>query len=801
MISYHDGLFVLQTENTSYVFRSLDTGHLSHLYYGNKLRFGGVTIDTNVTNALTAKMKFLPGNTIQYHERFPDRCLEWTTLELGTFGKGDMREPSIVVVYGDGSRTSDFLYSAHTVLEGPLVSADLPGAYGTDEEVQTLIVTLKEAHREVSVELIYQVFYETDVITRKVRVINKEEQPVKLEKVMSFQLDFDQQNYEMTTFTGSWANEMNKQTVPVKGASLSVGSLCGVSSNRANPFFMLSEPLASEDHGKCYGFNLVYSGNHYASVAPGSNGGTRVMSGIHPTGFQWMLESGATFDTPEAVLSYSGSGFNTLSQRFHRFIREHIIRGEWQYKQRPILINSWEAHYFKFNEKKLLSLAKKAKDIGIELFVLDDGWFGERKDDTSSLGDWYVNKKKLPNGIEGLAKKIEELGMSFGIWVEPEMVNENSNCFREHPDWAVKIRNRAHAEGRNQLILDLSKTEVQDYLITEMSKIFSIEGVSYVKWDMNRNFSDAFSSALPADRQGEFLHRYTLGLYRVLRELTEAFPQILFESCASGGNRFDLGMLCYMPQIWTSDNTDAISRLRIQEGASYGYPLSVMGAHVSGCPNHQTLRNVPLSTRFNTACFGLLGYELNLADMSKEALAEMREQIERYKNWRQVFQFGRFYRVNNPTVGSGTSWMVVSEDGRRAVGAIFQVLYNEKSTRMKFIGKGLLPDTLYHFSNPPFKIPVKVFGDLINMRSPIRIKQDSILHTVVSKFYTLNGEVEDYVVPGDLINEAGIWLKQGFQGTGYDDDIRVFHDFSSRLYFMEAEGSGGTFVSHKFVEF
>jgi alpha-galactosidase len=786
MILYQDGLFILQTKNTTYLFRNLDTGHISHLYYGKNLCFD-TSVNTSLVDALTSKMNYLPGNTIQYDDRFPNRCLEWTTLEFSTLGKGDIREPSAIFVYVDGSRTSDFLYSSHTIQQGQLDRTDLPGAYGTEEEVQTLVVTLKEAHREVYLELIYQVFFEADVITRKVRVINKEEQGITIEKIMSLQIDFDHKNFEMTTFTGSWANEMNKQVVPLKGAAMSISSQCGTSSNRTNPFFMLSEPNTSEDFGKCYGFNLVYSGNHYASVSPGSNGGIRVMSGINPTEFNWYLESGEVFDTPEAVFSYSDSGFNILSQRFHHFIQKHIVRGTWQNKQRPVLINSWEAHYFKFNEKKLLSLAKKAKEIGIELFVLDDGWFGERDDDTSSLGDWYVNEKKLPNGIEGLAKKIAEFGMTFGIWVEPEMVNENSKCYREHPQWAVKIPDRDHSKGRNQMLLDLTQREVQDYLIKQMANIFLKKGVSYVKWDMNRNFSDAYSTTLPPDRQGEFLHRYTLGLYRVLRELTATFPDILFESCASGGNRFDLGMLCYMPQVWTSDNTDAISRLSIQEGASYGYPLSVMGAHVSVCPNHQTLRNVPLLTRFNTACFGLLGFELNLSDMSKEALDEMREQIQCYKEWRQVFQFGRFYRVNNPTISSGTSWMVVSDDGLRAVGGIFQILFNEQSARMKFIGKGLLPNAIYHFYNMPFKIPVKVFGDLINMYSPVHIKQDSMLHNIVSKFYSLNGEVEDYVIPGDVINEAGIWLKQGFQGTGYDQDIRVFNDFSSRLYFMEVK--------------
>lgn len=786
MIQHQADVFVLQTTHTTYIMKKLDTGHLAHLYYGKKLSTNKEN-HSHIADALTLRTTYLPGNTIQYDERFPDRCLEWTSLEFSTLGKGDSREPAAMFIYSDGSRTSDFLYHSHAIYDGCLTRTDLPGAYGNKEDVQSLVITLKEAHRDVYIELIYQVFDKSDVITRKVRVINNEEESLTIEKLMSVHIDFDHNNLNMTTFTGSWANEMNKQQVPIKGMSLNINSLCGVSSSRANPFFILSEPHTTEDQGKCYGFNLIYSGNHYASVSAGSNGGTRVMNGINPTNFQWALPPGEVFDTPEAVMAFSDLGFNALSHKCHTFIRNHIVRGEWKHKERPVLINSWEAHYFKFTEKKLLDLAKKAKDIGIELFVLDDGWFGERDDDTQSLGDWHVNEKKLPNGLSGLAKEIKRLGMSFGIWVEPEMVNENSACYQLHPEWTVQIPQRNHAKGRNQMILDLTQQEVQTYLIDEMKKIFSTEGISYVKWDMNRIFSDAYSQALPAKRQGEFSHRYILGLYKVLKELTTAFPHILFESCASGGNRFDLGMLCYMPQVWTSDNTDAISRLSIQEGASYGYPLSVMGAHVSVSPNHQTLRNVPLSTRYHTACFGLLGYELNLSDLSKETLVEMKRQINDYKKWRDVFQFGHFYRLVNPTLESGASWMVVSEDGLRAVGGIFQILYTKSSANMKFIGKGLLPEKTYHFYNKPFKVPVKVFGDLINTFSPVHIKQDSILHHIISKVYTVNGEVEDHVLPGDVINEAGLWLKQGFQGTGYDDRIRVFNDFSSRLYFMEAK--------------
>jgi alpha-galactosidase len=448
------------------------------------------------------------------------------------------------------------------------------------------------------------------------------------------------------------------------------------------------------------------------------------------------------------------------------------------------LINSWEANYFKFTETKLLKLAKAAKEAGIELFVLDDGWFGKRNDDTSSLGDWKENKDKLSSGLKGLAEKINALGLDFGIWVEPEMVNEDSDLYRRNPDFAVQLPGTANSLGRNQMILDLTREEVCVYLIEEMTRVFSSANITYVKWDMNRIFSDLYSTALAADRQKEFGHRYILGLYHVLDVLTGRFPKILFESCASGGNRFDLGMLCYMPQTWASDNTDAICRAKIQTGYSYGYPMSVIGAHVSNCPNHQTLRNTSLDTRFEVAVFGLLGYELNLSELNSEEKKSLEDQVSFYKKYRETLQFGDFYRLKD--IGNGDCrWLTVSQDKKTAVGLYLQTEVTPNSVYGKFKTKGLAEDRKYHFTNRRQIFNIKEFGDLINMISPVHIKKDSVAHNLIAMIKKMPGEVEDCTACGDVFNHAGVKLKPAFGGTGYNDDVRLFKDYASRLYLWE----------------
>ncbi|MBQ1617781.1 MAG: alpha-galactosidase, partial [Ruminococcus sp.] len=464
--------------------------------------------------------------------------------------------------------------------------------------------------------------------------------------------------------------------------------------------------------------------------------------------------------------------------------RDHILRGEWGNKERPVLLNSWEASYFNISEGNLVSLAKAGRDLGIELFVMDDGWFGERSDDTSSLGDWDVNLKKLPGGLSRLSKKVTDLGIGFGLWVEPEMINVNSRLYEAHPDWAMAIKGKLHSEGRHQRILDLSNPEVSDWMIEKMSEVFSSGNITYVKWDMNRIFSDVYSPYLPPKRQGETAHRYMLGLYKVMKALTERFPHILFEGCASGGCRFDLGILCYFPQIWGSDNTDALCRSHIQEGYSYGYPQCCIGAHVSACPNHQTLRSTPLETRFNIAAFGALGYELNAGDMTADDKEHTRLQITLYKVWRDVLQYGDFYRIR--TGENRHQWIAVSEDKSRAVGMFMQELVQPDLQSHRFVCKGLDPDRTYRFHNISGKVNIKLFGSLINTMTPIHIRQDGILHNLIARFVKMGGEVEDYTAKGSVLMGAGVALRQQFSGNGYNENVRLFPDFASRMYFIEA---------------
>ena len=627
-------LFILNTAHTSYVMKVLDTGHIEHLYYGRMIHLDDA-------DGLTEQHEFAPGTTSVYSPENGNFSLEDMRLEMSSYGKGDVREAFIEVVNSDGSMTSDFLFESYSESKGRDGGTEgLPTSYGEDAEVLT--ITLADKENSLKLELIYSVYSDTDVITRTAKLINEGDGDIRIRKLMSCQIDFDPGNYVFSTFTGAWAREMKRTDMSVSSARLVNSSFTGNSSNGANPFVMLSKRGAAEEYGDVYGFNLVYSGNHYESVEKSPFGKVRFLSGINPTSFEWKLSKGESFLTPEAVMTYSSMGYNGMSGQMHDFVSKHILRGPWKDRLRPVLLNSWEASYFKISEGKLLRLARKAKSVGIELFVMDDGWFGERNDDTSSLGDWYPNKKKLPHGVKGICDKVRKLGLEFGIWVEPEMVNRNSELYRAHPDWAMEIPGKAHSEGRNQMVLDLANSDVQDYLIKAMSDVFSSAEISYVKWDMNRNFSDIFSRAVPADRQGETAHRYMLGLYRVMRELTNKFPNILFEGCASGGNRFDLGILSFFPQIWASDDTDALCRSEIQTGYSYGYPMSTVTAHVSDCPNHQTLRRTPIETRFNVASFGVLGYECNLCDMSKDDIEAVRAQIAMYTRRSMRMGFSSF---------------------------------------------------------------------------------------------------------------------------------------------------------------
>ena len=791
-------LFILDTGHTTYAMKVLDTGHIEHLYYGRKIHMDDA-------DGLIEQHEFAPGTTVVYSPENANFSLADMRLEMSSFGKGDVREAFLEIVNSDGSMTSDFLYSGYRESKGRDGGTEgLPSSCGEDAEVLT--VTLTDKENSLKLELIYCVYSDTDVITRTAELINEGEVDIRIRKLMSCQIDFDPGEYVFSTFTGAWAREMKRTDMSVSSARLVNSSFTGNSSNSANPFVMLSKRGATEEYGEVYGFNLVYSGNHYESVEKSPFGKVRFLSGINPTGFEWKLSKGESFLTPEAVMTYSCAGYNGMSGQMHGFVSKHILRGPWKDRLRPVLLNSWEASYFNISEAKLLRLARKAKSVGIELFVMDDGWFGGRNDDTSSLGDWYPNKKKLPHGVKGICDKVRKLGLEFGIWVEPEMVSRNSELYRAHPEWAMEIPGKKHSEGRNQMVLDLSNTEVQDYLIKAMSDVFSSADISYVKWDMNRNFSDIFSKAIPSDRQGEVSHRYMLGLYRVMRELTGMFPEILFEGCASGGNRFDLGILSFFPQIWASDDTDALCRSEIQNGYSYGYPMSTVTAHVSDCPNHQTLRRTPIETRFNVASFGVLGYECNLCDMSKDDIEAVRAQIAMYKEWREVMQFGRFYRISSvndsrscggdlpvghgisalePVPGNEISWTVVSEDKAKAVSMTMQILTHPNAQWCVLKPMGLDPDSKYHLEGRDLKFDLRDFGGLVNYVAPFHVKQDGFIHNLIAKFYKMKAESEKHDMYGDAMMYAGVHLRSAFASGGYNENMRYYPDFGSRIYTIE----------------
>ncbi len=770
--------FVLDTQNTSYAFRIMETGQPEHLYYGAKITVN----DVADLEALSEKRAFQQGNSIAYDQEHLSFTLEDVSLEMSGYGKGDIREPFVEVVAADGSFTTDFVYESDEIKSGKTELKTLPSSFGDD--VEGLHVTFKDKNNGYTIILSYYVFEKEDVITRTAKFINSSSATVSLRRLMSTQVDFNEAGLIVSTFRGAWIKEMQMVDTKVSAGKFVNSSFTGSSSNRANPFIMVSREGAGEYQGDVYGFNLIYSGNHYEAVEVNAYDKTRVVTGINPTQFNFSLKPGDEFEAPEAVMTFSKDGHNGMSQNMHAFVNDHIVRGEWSKKARPVLLNSWEANYFDINEGKLVALAKKGKEVGVELFVMDDGWFGDRHDDKRALGDWFVNTKKLPHGVKGLAEKINNVGLDFGIWIEPEMVNVDSDLYRAHPDWAIEIPGKHHSEGRNQRILDFANPEVVDYMIKSMKDVISSGNIAYVKWDMNRIFSDVYSQYLPEDCQGEVFHRYIMGFYRLAKELTESFPKVLFEGCASGGNRFDLGALCYFPQIWASDDTDAVARLTIQNGYSYGYPMSCVSAHVSNVPNHQTLRKVDIEHRFAVACFGVLGYECNLSDMKKEDLSAIKEQIETYKKFRECMQFGDFYRGK---FGNVVEWTVVSKDKKQAVGMIFQKEVRPNSPFLDYHAKGLDPLKKYHFYSKEAKVSIKMFGDLVNGVTPIHIKQDGFLHGLIDKFVTPKGDVEDYTAYGDALMNAGVGLKPAFSSTGFDMEgsVRIMHDHNARLYFME----------------
>ncbi|MBI9009527.1 MAG: alpha-galactosidase [Tenericutes bacterium] len=772
-------LFHLQTENTSYVIKVLPSKHLGQVYYGEILDIN------NEINDLKPKHNIEVGSQVIYQEEDKTFNLNLAFLEMPTYGKGDFREPMLHLRLKDGSRTSDFLYLKHEVISKPIFD-EMPETKANKTEVETLVITLRDDLLNIEVDLHYSVFPTVDVITRRAVIRNESSEPIILEKALSMNFDSFSDDYQLTTFEGAWIRErmINKRKV-IQGIT-KIDSKKGVSSADHNPFVVISENEANEKYGKCFGFALVYSGNFEVVIERSPFDILRVQMGINSFDFYWELKQSEQFVTPEVVMSFSNTGLNQLSKNYHELINNHIIKPDWAKKERPVLFNNWEATMFDFSQKKLLKLAKSAKKLGIELFVLDDGWFGKRNSDTAGLGDWFVNKKKLPLGINKLAEKINKIGMDFGIWVEPEMVNMDSDLYRAHPEWAIKHDNRKPSFGRNQLILDLTKAEVKDYLVKVLSDLIESANIKYIKWDMNRSFSDIYSNSLDSANQGKLVHLYQLGLYNILERLTTKFPTVLFESCASGGNRFDMAMLYYMPQVWTSDNTDAYCRQLIQYGTSYGYPQSVMGAHVSDSPSAQVIRRTPLETRFDVAAFGLLGYEFDSSSLSTFEKKVIKNQITFYKEHRKLLQFGEYHRIKNPFETNNMYIAVTSKDKKECILGVYKTLEQPNGSHEVIDMFMLDKNYTYQVDNRKAYFNLSKFGYLVKHALPIKLNHNGILFHILSNNYLYEMEQDHQVLGGDQLVNNGFIPKQNFMGSGINESVRLMGDFGSRLYYFKA---------------
>ena len=731
--------FHLYNACISYIFKVLPSGHLGQLYCGKALR-DRPDFDHLFETAPRAMAACFFDDDTAY-------SLEHIRQEYAVCGAGDTRLPALDARMADGSRLLDLQYQSHAVTPGKPPIEGLPATYTEqNDEADTLTVTLADPLAGVTVTLFYTVFAQLPAIARHAEIACTGENPVSLDRAMSLCLDLPDSDYEMVELTGAWARERHVATRPLAEGVQAVYSLRGHSSHQFNPFLALKRPDCGEMHGEVYGFSLVYSGNFLAQADVDPYHVTRVTMGIHPQNFSWTLRPGETFATPEAVMVYSDRGLNGMSQAFHTLYRSRLARGVWRDAVRPVLVNNWEATYFDFNEEKLLALATEARALGIELFVLDDGWFRNRSSDETGLGDWEVDTAKLPGGLKGFGEKLNAMGLPFGLWIEPEMVNPGTRLWQEHPDWVLHQPGRRPLPSRHQYVLDCSNPAVVDYLYDRLTALLDGAPVSYIKWDMNRSISDAFSCAAGPEGQGAVLHRYILGVYRLYQRLIDRFPRILFESCSSGGARFDPGMLYYAPQCWASDDTDAVERLKIQYGTSFVYPVSSMGAHVAAVPNHQLGRVTSLTTRANVAFFGAFGYEMDLTRLPPRGRELVARQVAFFKQYRRLLQFGAFWRLQSPFAHNEAAWMTVSPDRETALVGDYLVLQQANAGYRRIRLAGLAPDRLYR---------VTPLGSGAEPCGPA------------------------YTAGGDELMQAGLVT------TG---DSRMQHDgdFVSRLYLLEA---------------
>ena len=748
--------FHLYNDEVSYIMRIMENGQLENLYYGKKIH-DKEDFAYFHDEAMRSQMSVCipePGLL----------SMQYTRQEYPSYGTGDYRSPAVTIAQENGSRIIDFKYAGHEIYSGKKEILPLPATYVEEkEEAETLEVTLHDNVMDTDLILSYTIYEAYPVITRNTKFVHKGKEKIVLERAMSASVEFLDMDYEMVQLSGGWSRERyvknRKLEMGIQSIQSLNGTCCGA---EHNPFLALKRPHTTESQGEVYGFSLVYSGNYLGQVEVSTFDMTRVMMGINPEDFSWELKSGESFQTPEVVMVYSDKGLNKMSQTYHRLYRKRLMHGEWRDKARPILLNNWEATYFDFNEEKILTIAKKAKEAGVELFVLDDGWFGARNDDYRGLGDWYVNLEKLPDGISGLSKKVEELGLKFGLWVELEMVNKDSDLYRAHPDWIISAPNRFESHARHQNVLDFSRNEVVDYIYEMIAKVIRESSISYIKWDMNRYMSEPYSKGSAPCEQGKVMHKYILGVYDLYTRLTTEFPHILFESCASGGARFEPAMLYFAPQTWCSDDTDASERTKIQYGTSYVYPIVSMGSHVSAVPNHQMHRITPIETRANVAYFGTFGYELDLNLLSDAEIETVKKQIAFMKEHRELIQMdGDFYRLLSPFEGNETAWMVVSSDKTQAVAAFYQRLNKVNASWLRLKLDGLDANTKYEVSCD--MAPVTSYDAKIAEAYGHKTEEDS---------------VKTYQAYGDELMSAGIPIDR-------EELNKKGGDFASLLYTLK----------------
>ena len=680
-------IFRLDTEKSTYVMGLSPEGFLGHIYYGDRLYM-------EADNYLLRMEE--PPYTPSVNKRETSAFLDFFPMEYPTGGIGDYRESCLNIRNAAGNMGCELHYTGHEIYKGKKGLKGLPASFATEDEAETLEITLKDGDLDLEVVLSYTAFEKENVITRSVRVQNQGKENLRIEKILSACLDMDNENFSMLSLHGTWARERHIQTGELHYGKQVISSARGESSHQEHPFIALVTNGTEQENGKVYAMHFVYSGNFMAETELCQFDNLRMTMGINPEEFSWLLTPGEEFQAPEVVMVYSGNGLGAMTRSYHDFYRNHLIRSKFKYEKRPILINNWEATYFDFNTDKLLDIAREAKKCGIEMLVMDDGWFGKRNSDNCSLGDWKVNEEKITGGLKHLVDEVNKIGLQFGIWFEPEMISPDSDLYRAHPDWAIQIAGREATQSRNQYVLDLSRPEVRDYAYECVASILRSANIAYVKWDMNRQLSDLGSSYLPKERQQELFHRYVLGVYELQERLVTEFPDLLLENCSGGGARFDPGMLYYSPQIWCSDNTDAVERLMIQEGSALIYPLSVIGAHVSDCPNHSVGRVTPFETRGHVALAGTFGYELDITKIPEEDRALIPEQTATYNKYRHLIQQGEYYRIASYRENHKYDcWALSSQDKKEVLVTYVQVLGVPNSHSRKVFLRGFDPKTTY----------------------------------------------------------------------------------------------------------